>query len=81
VFLAAPRMLAPVMPHLLAELTAPDDARRAHALELAGRLAAGPDDRLERDFPDVLAEFVRRARDQKVPPCSSSCALARMKGC
>ena len=65
VYLAAPRMLLPVMPHLLGELGAPDDQRRLAALELAGRLAR-EEPRLEEHFPEVLQEFVRRARDQQV---------------
>ena len=78
VYLAAPRMLLPVMPHLLAELGAADEQRRLGALELAGRLAR-EQPRLEEHFPEVLQEFVRRSRDQQVTACMmpQSCRVFR----
>ena len=60
----SPQTLLPVMPHLLAELTAREDAKRAIALGTVGALLGLLD--AEHALPELFSEFVRRSKDQKV---------------
>lgn len=61
----SPSMLLPVMPHLMSDLTAKEDAKRLSALALLGHLYAMPNSDIHSDFPELFKEFLRRSKDQK----------------
>ncbi len=65
IYQVSPSMLLPVMPHIMSDLTAKEDAKRLSALELLGKLYALPDFKIHNDFPELFKEFVRRSKDQQ----------------
>jgi sister-chromatid-cohesion protein PDS5 len=69
IYQVSPSTLLPVMPHIMSDLTAKEDAKRLSALELLGKLYALPNSDMQADFPELFKEFVRRSKDQKV--CNS----------
>ncbi len=68
IYQVSPSTLLPVMPHIMSDLTAKEDAKRLSALELLGKLYALPDSDMHADFPELFKEFVRRSKDQKACP-------------
>lgn len=66
IYQVSPSTLLPVMPHIMSDLTAKEDAKRLSALELLGKLYALPNSDMHADFPELFKEFVRRSKDQKV---------------
>ncbi|BDA45205.1 Sister chromatid cohesion protein PDS5 homolog A [Coccomyxa sp. Obi] len=66
IYQVSPSTLLPVMPHIMSDLTAKEDAKRLSALDLLGKLYALPDSNIHSDFPELFKEFVRRSKDQQV---------------
>ena len=65
IYQVSPSTLLPVMPHIMSDLTAKEDAKRLAALELLGKLYALPNFDIHSDFPELFKEFVRRSKDQQ----------------
>lgn len=76
IYQVSPSTLLPVMPHIMSDLTAKEDAKRLSALELLGKLYALPNSNMHSDFPELFKEFVRRSKDQQASLLlSRSCSV------